>query len=69
MIPLEMASKCARKLKEATASTTASGAQAAKKSSTRGNPLSRNSSDATAASTKAITWLRVSADMQLPMAR
>ncbi|MNC95845.1 hypothetical protein D3C83_130610 [compost metagenome] len=51
------------------ASTSACGAQAWKKSSTSGKPLRMNRKHTATLITNAITWLRVSAEMQAPMAR
>ena len=56
------------KLKDATVSTTSCGAQGRNAASTRSTPLIRNRKQAAAASTKAMTWFLLSADMQAPIA-
>ena len=67
--PLPMAWKWVRKLKERTASTTIAGASAPTNSSTSGKPLSTKPRQTTPLTTKAMTWLRVRAEMHEPMAR
>ncbi len=58
-----------RKLSDAMPSTMIWGAQPENKSSTSGKPDSRKPKHTTAVMTKAITWLRVNADRQEPIAR
>ncbi len=50
-------------------STSTAGAQLRNASSTRSYPASRSRKQATTVVTNATTWLRVAADMQLPIAR
>ena len=50
-------------------STTSCGAQPENRSSTSGNPASRKPKQTTTVRMNAITWLRVNADRQEPMAR
>ena len=69
MTPLAMDSKWLRNDSDAIASTSHCGVQLRNTSSTSGNPASRNRKHTTTARMKAITWLRVSADMHEPMAR
>ena len=69
MTPGVIAWKWVRKLKDEIALTSASGAQARKKSSTSGAPETVNRKQTTTLTTKAITWLLVVAEMQAPMAR
>ena len=57
-----MPSKVVRRLSPAIVSTSASGAQPRKNVCTSASPLIRNRKQIAAASTKAITWLRVSAE-------
>ena len=68
MTPREISEKWDRKLSPATASTSTWGAHPVNRSSTIGRPLSRKTKQATTARMKAITWLRVRADMHEPMA-
>ena len=58
-----MAEKWVRKLKDDTASTSASGAQPWKASITSGAPATVNRKQTTTLTTKAITWLLVAAEM------
>ncbi|MCY1451068.1 hypothetical protein D9M71_679160 [compost metagenome] len=64
-----IASKRVRKLSEATASTSACGAQPLKASSTSGKPLATNRKHTQTVRMKAITWFLASADRHEPMAR
>ena len=67
--PLMMPSKWVRKLSEAIRSTTNSGAQPLKAASTSSSPLIMKTKQTAAAITKAITWLRVSAETKQPIDR
>jgi len=67
--PPVMAAKWERKLKEEIASTSGSGAQPRKASSTRGAPEMVSRKQATTLTMKAITWLEVAAETQAPMER
>ena len=67
--PREIASKCVKKLNDAMASVTTSGAQALKKSCTVSNPDSRNRKHITMLTTNAMTWFFVSAETNEPIAR
>ena len=66
--PPAMVPKCTRKLNEATMSTTAAGANILKKPSTYSTPLKKNRKLTITASTSAITWFLVSADIVCEMA-
>src|SRR5215469_13782553 len=67
--PAEIAVKWVRKLNEEMAFTSASGAQARKKSSTSGAPEIVKRKHTTTLTTNAITWFLVEAEMHAPMAR